>query len=438
VIPSKLIAFIAIAVLVRTATATEEPPDAAAVASQIGQEIEFQDEVKAVSFSRSTGGYYLSFGAPYPKQVLSVWTTPAIYDQLPFTRKLVGRTVRIRGRLESSPTGPLLKLASLDQLEVVETDEAILAQPVLDGRGDRHRFKAAVSQNLARDEFDKLETLAAELLQSREESADGALLIDCFLYAFIVPVNAPAEDFAFLKGKLAAWARARPNSPLVPLLEAQLHRDLAWHAVGTGVFRSLTKETRAVYRTEMGTSRQILESHPGGKIYPAYYEMMLTVAICQRWSRSAFFALLDEATQVHPRYDLYQVSAAGRLTPKWGGKPGEWEAFAERQRQRLGPGAAGDALYAKIGWSLRRRYHDLFRETAVSWENMASGFQYLIKQHPQSEYLKNVYAFLCWKARDRVRLRKALPEIRANPDMQIWVNLENVSLAEKFAKSSGP
>jgi hypothetical protein len=57
---------------------------------------------------------------------------------------------------------------------------------------------------------------------------------------------------------------------------------------------------------------------------------------------------------------------------------------------------------------------------------------------PQSDYLKNVYAYFCWKAADRARLREALPPVRANPDMQIWVNLENVAFAEKFAKSPGP
>src|SRR6476646_12255178 len=119
----------------------QEPPKASAVADKIGQEIEFQDEVKAVSYSRSTKGYYLSFGAPYPKQILSVWTDRAIYDQLPFTGRLVGRTVRIRGKLELSPTGPLLKISALDQLNVVETDEAILSQQVLDGKRDRDRFK---------------------------------------------------------------------------------------------------------------------------------------------------------------------------------------------------------------------------------------------------------------------------------------------------------
>jgi hypothetical protein len=77
----------------------------------------------------------------------------------------------------------------------------------------------------------------------------------------------------------------------------------------------------------------------------------------------------------------------------------------------------------------------MFRETAVSWEEMASGFDYLMKQYPDSKYLKNAYANLAWRAGDRVRLRKMLDEIKANPDMEIWVNLENVGLAEKFAES---
>lgn len=408
-------------------------PKAAAVADKIGQEVEFQDEVKAISYSRSTKGYYFSFGAPYPKQLLSVWTDRAIYDQLPFTRELVGRTVRIRGKLESSPTGPLLKISSLDQFDVVETDEAILSQSILDGKRDRDRFKGAVSQNLARDDFQTLETLAAELLKSHEQSADGVFLLDSFFIAFTVPVNAPDEDFAFKEAKFAAWSRTRPTSPLVPLLEAALHRDLAWHAVGTGVFRSITKEHRAIYRREMATMRQILESNPGAKVYAQYYDLMLTIAVCQRWPRSAFFAVFDEATRSHPGYYPYHLHAAERLLPRWGGKQGEWEAFAERERQRYGAGGPGDALYARIGWSMKHRYRNIFRETTVNWDAMASGFEYLIKQFPNSDYLKNVYAYFCWKAADRPRLREALVQVRANPDMEIWVNLENVALAEKLA-----
>src|SRR5947207_7696595 len=90
-------------------------PDAAHAAGRIGQAVEFQDEVKAVSFSRSTKGYYLSFGAPYPKQVLSVWMPEHVYERLPLHHSMVGRIVRIAGQVEISPTGPLMKLDSIEK-----------------------------------------------------------------------------------------------------------------------------------------------------------------------------------------------------------------------------------------------------------------------------------------------------------------------------------
>ena len=60
----------------------------------------------------------------------------------------------------------------------------------------------------------------------------------------------------------------------------------------------------------------------------------------------------------------------------------------------------------------------------------------MIRQYPDSRYLKSLYANLAWKVGDRVRLRKALPAIKSDPDMTVWVNLENVALAEKFAETN--
>ncbi len=411
----------------------EEVAKAAEVAQKVGQTVTFQDEVKAVSFSRSTRGYYLSFGAPYPQQVLSVWVAEKLYDQLPFAHKLVDRTVRITGVLESSPTGPLLKIDSLDQLAVVEMDEAVVSQLILDGRRDRHKFQAAVQQIFAREDFQTLEKLAEELRQSQERTADGDWLLNIFFTALHVAVNAPDEDYTFTEGRLANWAKARPESLVLTLMQAQFHRDLAWHAVKSGSWRSVNSDTRKVYRKEIALSRQILEGHPAEKIYPPYFDLMLDVAICQRWPRANFFRLLEEATTTYPEDEFYYLRGAEYLLHYWGGKKGEWEAYAEKERRRFGASGAGDALYARIGWSMVHRYRNLFRETAISWEEMASGFDYLIKQHPDSNYLKNAYANLAWRADDRVRLRKLLAEIKSNPDMEIWVNLENVALAENFA-----
>ena len=125
-------------------------PDATTVATRVGQTVMFQDEVKAVSYSRSTEGYYLSFGAPYPKQTLSVWIDNKTYDRLPYHHSMVGRTVSISGQLETSPTGPLIKLESSDHFQVLPTDEAILSKPTLDGKQDRPIHDRGVANLQAR------------------------------------------------------------------------------------------------------------------------------------------------------------------------------------------------------------------------------------------------------------------------------------------------
>src|SRR5256714_6887266 len=158
--------------------------NASQVADKLGQPVEFQDEVKAVSYSRSTEGYYLSFGAPYPKQTLSVWIDGKMYDRLPFHKSMVGRTVRISGQIEKSPTGPLIKLESKDHFQVLPTDEAILSKPILDGKQERYQFESAVWQTFKREDFNTLEVLSQELQQSRERLNDGSWLSESFFNAF--------------------------------------------------------------------------------------------------------------------------------------------------------------------------------------------------------------------------------------------------------------
>jgi len=183
---------------------------ASAVADKIGQTVEFQDEVKAVSYSRSTKGYYVSFGAPYPKQTLSVWIDAKIYDHLPMHHSMVGRTVRITGELENSPTGPLLKLASAERFRVMPTDESILSREKLDGKQDRAQFTTAVWQVFEREDFNTLETLAEELRQSKERLYDGSWLSEAFLDAFRLGAKVSGDRYAQVEQRLGRWEQAKP------------------------------------------------------------------------------------------------------------------------------------------------------------------------------------------------------------------------------------
>ncbi len=163
---------------------------------------------------------------------------------------------------------------------------------------------------------------------------------------------------------------------------------------------------------------------------------MERIATYQGWKKEDFFQLFSEAVNHEPQYHRFYFAAAYYLLPQWRGAKGDWEQFAERQREKF-PGPTGDSLYARIAWSQADEYrHHLFDKTAISWETMAAGFDALIQQNPDSAYLKSAYAYFAWEAGDRARLRSALEAIKSNPDMEIWVNLENVQLAQKFAESA--
>src|SRR6266576_1580871 len=385
----RLIVLLALFLLRATAPA-QEIASAATVADRIGRTVEFQDEVKAVSWSRSTNGYYLSFGAPYPKQVLSVWVEERLFDKLPEHRTLLGRTVEIKGELEKSPSGPLLKLQAAENFVLLPADEAILSKPTLDGKQERSQFKAAVWQTFFRGDFETLETLGQELRQSRERLLDGSWLSEAYFSAFRLSPNTTMERYTAVEQLIEKWERAKPTSPAVPLIKVGYHLDLAWHWRTERSGKAVTAEGWKGFKSELAIARQLLELHAADKSYPEYYTLMLTVGLGQGWRKADYMALFTQATEVEPDYYRYHCQTAVYLLPRWHGKKGEWEQFAEQQRQLHGACAAGDALYTRVALGLQDYYfHRFFRDTAISWEVMASGFDYLIKTHPDSRYLKN-------------------------------------------------
>jgi hypothetical protein len=411
-------------------------PNAAQVASQIGQAVEFEDSIQAVSKSRTHDGWYLSFGAPYPKQVLTVWIPSGVFAKLPGRHTLIGRTVRISGMLQSTPTGPMLGLESLDQYHALPIDEAVLSQLRIDGRTDRAHFAIALRQLLNREDFATLEALATELHQSKERISDGSWLLETFFEAFHLRPNTSNAYYARRSQNIAHWRERYPQSIAAILCAARFQIDLAWKWRAAAAGKGPEDEAWRNYRQALSDARRLLEEHPEAKASPDYYVEMQAIALGQAWPKTDYFRLFDEAVAREPDYYAFYTSAARFLLPKWYGAKGEWEQFAEEQRQKRG-GTDGDALYARIAWSVRLDYgHHLFDKCALSWETVAAGYEALIQQYPDSRFLKNAYAHMAWEARDRERLRAALPAIRGNPDIEVWVNWENVRLAEMFARSA--
>lgn len=409
---------------VASAQISPPPLPAAEAAAQIGRQVVLEDVVKAVSRSQSRKGYYLSFGRPYPEQVLSVWVADEVFFQMPTDPGLTGRKVRITGRVESSPTGPMMKLASTDDFALLEIDEAILAKEYLDGRMDREQFRVAVAQTFWREDFETLEELAQELRESRERVSDGTWLENNFYIAFETVATEADERFDQAGAKFERWLKLYPDSAPAVVALAGYHIDRGYHEA-----QSQTPEGWAALRRELRLARQVLEQHPAAQSVPEWFVKMQIIAYQERWPKKEFNQLFEQAIASEPDYYTFYFHAA-RYAMRL---PGGWVKFAEEQRaQRKTEGEGGDALYARIAFSMSVNYRNIFRTSEVDWSIMAAGFDQLMALYPNSLWLKNSYAKFAFQARDRVRLRPALAAIEGQPDMGVWVNLENLALARKF------
>ncbi|MGI8430776.1 MAG: hypothetical protein ACR2MW_00580 [Chthoniobacterales bacterium] len=407
--------------------------NATEAATRIGQDVIFEDVVKAISRSRTKPGCYLSFGAPFPKQVLSVWIPDEVWEKISHAPGLLGRSVHVRGRVAATSTGPMIRLTAPEELALLAVDDSILAKDFLDGRMDREHFMAAVALTFWREDYATLEELVRELQESHERFSDGTWIEESFFRGLELTDTATDERYEQAGARFNRWLAHYHSSAAAAIAQAGYQINLSWHLRATRPPDRIL-ETQEQIKRALALARQLLEGKPAAKAVPAWFIKMQMVALAQGWTHEQYFRLFEEAIARQPDYEAFYFHAANYLRVKEG--RGAWERFAEEQRQQHGPGGAGDPLYTRIAWSMSVNYHNLFESTQASWETMAAGFSRLIAEHPDSRWLKNAYARFAFLARDRERLRPALAAVGDDPDMGIWVNLENVGFAKKFAGPS--
>jgi hypothetical protein len=104
----------------------QEPVRARDAARRVGQAVIVEDSVAEVTRPQGAGAFYLNFGAPYPRQVLSaVVPTTGFPDVSGWT----GRRVRVRGSVSAGADGPVILCSESGQVELLGAGAAATTQP---------------------------------------------------------------------------------------------------------------------------------------------------------------------------------------------------------------------------------------------------------------------------------------------------------------------
>lgn len=303
-------------------------------------------------------------------------------------------------------------------------------------------------------EFTELEKIAGHARITKERNRAGDWQLATFYEATFGAAGALARnsESKFYK-HMDAWKEQFPNSVTWRIIKADAVAQLGWDARGGGWATEVTLEGWAgleKYLTEAWTILQ--EARKISTEDPALYSVFTSVALGlhddpTKDSTLSFGSLIrqtitpeiggrpaepkrlgdeifEEAIQRETLYTPLYYELAPHLFGRWGGQPGELERFADRAAA-LTAVECGESMYARVAWgTVTWIGDDSFRlETNFDWSRIKAGYERLLQDYPDSNFLKNQFCKMACLYKDRDTAAAMLAKMDRPLPNKCWMAL---------------
>ncbi len=299
--------------------------------------------------------------------------------------------------------------------------------------------RETVLQMIANEQFGPLEKLTSDLRAEKLQFYRGYSQLS-IVYGYLNGFSDDTKDGEWedFIAKLQAWSDAYPQSPTPRIALGNMYISWAWKARGSGYADTVTAEGWRLMKERLEKARGYLEATENLSVKdPEAYNALLRVALGQGWDKDEMNMVFQKGIELEPNYQQLYESKAYFLLPRWYGKPGEWEAFAETVADARG-GDEGDILYMSIArsqaWSERA---DFFKNTSISYERMQRGFEAAIRRNPDYPWDVNSYCYFACIVDDRDTAKKLFQKISGYWQKDVWGSENDFKQWEQWASQSG-
>lgn len=282
-------------------------------------------------------------------------------------------------------------------------------------------FRTTVRHLFNEEKFDQLDEIANTVRTEKSRFLGGAWKLRVYYSVLREPGSMTATDAVWNAHfeRLQRWIAQKPDSitPRVALADSYLR--FAWKARGNGYANTVTSDGWRLFKERVQQAQQTLnaaESLPTKD--PHWYRSMQTVALAQGWDRDRAEDLLQKAIALEPGYFYVYEAHSNFLLPKWYGKPGEAEAFAQSVADRIG-GPEGDFVYFEMAANLNC-CRGKPQMPNISWDRVKQGFAALQQLYGSTNFEKNVMVFMAVHQGDRELAQQLFESIGDNWDENVW------------------
>jgi Domain of unknown function (DUF4034) len=318
--------------------------------------------------------------------------------------------VPLYGKSPVSTGAGLQGLAALADDEVADSD----SQPA-------RTFRVTVRHLFEEEKFDQLEAIASKARSQKERFRGGAWKLNVFYSTIQGPGWLTATDAVWTAHmeRLKHWIALKPESITPRVALAQAYLRFAWKARGRGYSDTVTADGWKLFDERIEQAKQTLEQGETAAAKDVqWYRAMQTVALAQGWHRDQADELLQKASDLEPNYFYLYEAQANYLLPKWHGKPGDTEAFAQTISDRIA-GPEGNLVYFEIALAVNCCKA---KEQApkLSWSRIKEGFAALDELYGSTNHERNAIAFMAVRQKDSEFAQQVFSRIGDNWDEDVW------------------
>jgi hypothetical protein len=273
---------------------------------------------------------------------------------------------------------------------------------------------------LESENYAKLEEITGNLRQARLGFYNGWPPIHVF-YGNLSFSTTDASVWNKYIALLGKWAAAYPESPTPRIALANLYRDYAWEARGSGYADSVTTEGWKLFGERIEMAQGILNGAKAMKTEDAEaYYLQLILDKAMGHSRAEMESSFTKGLKLNPDFTPIYSAKAEYLLPRWSGGPGDWESYAAQAADRMG-GDNGDILYMFIVRSVAyTEGSSLFNDSLLSYPRMKKGFLAARARYPDNTWDLNSFCYFASIAGDHDTAVDLFKRIGDNYVEDVW------------------
>lgn len=294
------------------------------------------------------------------------------------------------------------------------------------------QYRQQVLQKFREKDFSWIDREAHKARVSKERLPGGYWKLRAVYAALEEPPlqdNATDGDWEDLLQELSAWSKAKPDSVTAKVALASAWKGYAWKARGKGYSDAVTDIAWQVFGKRLDSARQaLIEASSLEERCPFWFVTAMWVGIGQGWDRGALDKIFDAGEILEPTfYYIYQTKAT-YLLPRWGGRDGEWERFAETSALKLG-GNQGDIVFFGIySQMLTMHGHSLMNTHQKDVPKLIAGFRSIEKLYGASAHRLNEACFFSSFGNDLATTGEFFTRIGENYDESVWRSKKNFDI----------